>query len=710
MSQNFVKNERYQVKTPHGWSDFEGVTVSYHNHALKLDYGSNAITATGPHKIFTDGSDNPTKASELKVGDVLTGNSIEAIDEVRHDDQPSAYYDLFNVENKDHSYIANDIKVSNSDELAFAQPRVAREMWASVFPTLSCLAPDTYVLGDHGYMKIKHYFSGQEVPGEYFKIFNHNLYTHRFKKEPLSHGYVSPASETLIVTTKTGYQVEVTPKHPLLTPNGMIPAKNLSAGDMLRCDLGMKIFGPTKYHGEVPCSDEASGYPEYVMMYRRASVIAFLSRELHEDRPYPCLYQLKLLMANLGIATAIVRSRLRVIEDYLGLYESIFGDTIETIPAEGDFWVDHFHDEIVSIEESYQEVTYDFTVPDAHSFLQNGIMGSNTGGRCIVTSTPSDDETLFAELWRNAVKTIDEHGNELEVGINGFKALKVTWDQHPERDESYKRLQIAQFGEEKFRREHELEFISMEETLIDPVFLSTYEGIDPISKTGQIRWYKKLDREQIYVVGYDPSLGTGRDNAAIVIYEFPSMVQVGEWIHNKSDVPTQIKILKRILDMFRDAGFDEDNVYWSLENNSIGEAPLVMIKHEIGDDEFFGTFMRERKRRNTVRIRGGFYTDHTEKMKACNRFKIWLEQGKMTINSKALIAELKGFVAQGRTYKARPGDTDDIVMATMLVIRMVEILMQDEDEYMEELGVTASNLFDDDDDDEDGWGAPMPIL
>ena len=186
--------------------------------------------------------------------------------------------------------------------------------------------------------------------------------------------------------------------------------------------------------------------------------------------------------------------------------------------------------------------------------------------------------------------------------------------------------------------------------------------------------------------------------------------RVGEWIHNKSDVPTQIGVLKKILDMFKNEGFDEDNVFWSLENNSIGEAPLVLIKNEVGVDEFFGTFMKERKKRNNVRVRGGFFTDHTAKMSACSRFKVWFEQDKMKIMSKPLLAELKGFVRSGRTYKARSGDTDDIVMATLLVVRMVEIVMKDEEDYLEELGVTASNLLDDDDEDSDGWRQPMPIL
>lgn len=713
MGSTFIKNDKYLIKTPHGWDDFEGITVSYHTEAFDIEFDDNSnIKATEGHKFFNnDGS--LIRTEDLTVGHHLSGKSISNITPINHDNYYKPYYDIFNVDNDDHSYIANDINVSNSDELAFAKKRVAREMWSSIFPTLSCLHPDTYVLGQYGYMKIKHYFSGQEVPGEYFEFIGERIYGGSGKFEPLSHGYVSPSSHTIKIKTLTGYNIEVTPDHPLCIDHigNMIPAKHIKYNHALRCDLNMQMFGMSRYTGHIlDCNGD---FPEYVMLYDKVSTIEFIKNHIHQELPIGGQHQIKLQLANLGIISTIGNEGIKIHRHSVDVYSHVFGYILDDsfiTDINLDICDFYYYDPVDVIGEGHLDVTYDFTVPESHAFLQNGIMGSNTGGKCIITSTPSDDETLFAEIWRGATKTIDENGEDTDIGINGFKAYKAKWDEHPERDESYKKLQIAQYGEEKFRREHELEFISMEETLLDPVVLSTYEAIDPISKSGQIRWYKPLERDKMYFIGYDPSLGTGRDNAAIVIFEFPTLIQVGEWIHNKSDVPTQIGVLKKILDMFKNEGFDEDNVFWSLENNSIGEAPLVLIKNEVGVDEFFGTFMKERKKRNNVRVRGGFFTDHTAKMSACSRFKVWFEQDKMKVMSKPLLAELKGFVRSGRTYKARSGDTDDIVMATLLVVRMVEIVMKDEEDYLEELGVTASNLLDDDDEDSDGWRQPMPIL
>jgi hypothetical protein len=46
----------------------------------------------------------------------------------------------------------------------------------------------------------------------------------------------------------------------------------------------------------------------------------------------------------------------------------------------------------------------------------------------------------------------------------------------------------------------------------------------------------------------------------------------------------------------------------------------------------------------------------------------------MTVNSKNLISELKTFVANGPSYAAKPGETDDLVMSLLLSVRMAMLL------------------------------------
>ena len=78
----------------------------------------------------------------------------------------------------------------------------------------------------------------------------------------------------------------------------------------------------------------------------------------------------------------------------------------------------------------------------------------STGGKCFITSTPNQDNDQFAQIWKQAEKTIDAHGNETDVGVNGFKSIKVDWQEHPDRDQVWADEEQGKIGEERFRREH----------------------------------------------------------------------------------------------------------------------------------------------------------------------------------------------------------------------------------------------------------------
>jgi hypothetical protein len=148
----------------------------------------------------------------------------------------------------------------------------------------------------------------------------------------------------------------------------------------------------------------------------------------------------------------------------------------------------------------------------------------STGGKCIITSTPNQDNDQFAQIWNDAVKNIDEYGNPTKVGKNGFASIKYIWSDHPDRDASWGDHERSKIGEERFLREHECKFITADETLVNSMVLTNISGIDPINKIGQLRVYDKIEKGFMYVVAWDPSLGTGGDPAAIEIFRLPDLV------------------------------------------------------------------------------------------------------------------------------------------------------------------------------------------
>ena len=295
-----------------------------------------------------------------------------------------------------------------------------------------------------------------------------------------------------------------------------------------------------------------------------------------------------------------------------------------------------------------------------------------TGGKAIITSTPNSDEDQFALLWKGANKMEDSYGNPTEVGINGFRAYRSYWNEHPDRDEAWANAQRAQLGEDRFRREMCCEFIINDETLIAPAKLIDLQGHEPLYRTGQVRWYQKPRPGRIYSVSLDPSLGTGGDPAAIQVFEANTTEQVAEWRHNRTPIPEQIRILADICRHINEQVNDINSIYYSIENNTIGEAALISIA-EYGEEKIQGYFLSE-PGGGSRRYRKGFNTTHKPKLAACNKLKTLIESGKMKIRSASLVSELKTFVASGTGYAAKPGETDDLVMATVLNIRMLQLL------------------------------------
>jgi hypothetical protein len=300
----------------------------------------------------------------------------------------------------------------------------------------------------------------------------------------------------------------------------------------------------------------------------------------------------------------------------------------------------------------------------------------STGGGAIITSTPNSDEDQFAFIWKGANKTEDEFGNQKELGINGFKAYRAYWTEHPDRDEDWATEQRNILGIERFRREMDCEFIISDETLISPTKLIDLEGVtEPLYKTGQVRWYKRPQKDKIYTVALDPSLGTGGDPSAIQVYEANSTCQVAEWRHNRTPITDQIRILVEIVKHINETVQHPESVYYSVENNTIGEAALLCIE-QYGEQNIEGYFLSD----NTVvsasgrRYRKGFNTTNKSKIAACAKLKTLVETDKMTISSPSLIGELKNFVAHGTSYAGKPGETDDLVMSTLLAIRMLQVL------------------------------------
>jgi hypothetical protein len=86
-------------------------------------------------------------------------------------------------------------------------------------------------------------------------------------------------------------------------------------------------------------------------------------------------------------------------------------------------------------------------------------------------------------------------------------------------------------------------------------------------------------------------------------------------------------------------------------------------------------------------------------MSACAKFKQMVENDSMIIKSKNLVSEMKNFVASGNSFKAKPGEHDDLVMSTLLAVRMASTISSWDQKLFERLRDSAEELI-----------MPMPII
>jgi len=235
------------------------------------------------------------------------------------------------------------------------------------------------------------------------------------------------------------------------------------------------------------------------------------------------------------------------------------------------------------------------------------------------------------------------------------------------------------------------EFLSDEETLIDSMCLArlTNHAKEPSYYIGTTRYYAELKANAGYLVTLDPCTGTGGDFAAIQVFQIPDMIQIAEWSHNKTNTRNQIRMLIQILSYIDETLKDMEDqmgdpeIYWTVENNGVGQAAIQVIE-QTGEDRFPGIFVSDRRRSSSSRISKGMFTSRTKAVE-CARLKSLVESNRMTINSKNLVRQLKYFVATENSFKAKPPEHDDLVSATLLIVKLLDVVIKWEDRNTDRL-------------------------
>lgn len=293
----------------------------------------------------------------------------------------------------------------------------------------------------------------------------------------------------------------------------------------------------------------------------------------------------------------------------------------------------------------------------------------STGGTCIVTSTPNGDNDVFAELWRGAL-----------AETNGFGYQFISWNQPPGRDEKFKKKGIGRIGIRRWKQEYECEFLSSEALLIDPLVLASLteqiKKYKPVTTKQDFTFWEEIKIGSTYIIGIDPSTGSGEDFCVIILFEFPNMVQVGQYRSNTMSTNEIYGTLKKLLTVLERK---QCTTYFSVENNGIGEGIITLYESDDNPPEQ-SEFVSEQGAN-----RRGMTTTSKKKMKACINLREMVELRNMTIKSGILLNELKAFVRKRGSYNAQRGSTDDCVSACLIVVRILQEISEFENAAFEKL-------------------------
>ena len=145
----------------------------------------------------------------------------------------------------------------------------------------------------------------------------------------------------------------------------------------------------------------------------------------------------------------------------------------------------------------------------------------STGGACIINSTPRGIGGFYHSMWVDAI-----------AQSNGFNALRLYWNMHPERDQAWYNQMAAALGPRRTAQEIDGDFLGSGNTVFD---LSDIKAIEdclddyPVIEkrfNGQYRRYLNPNPEFEYFIGADVATGRNTDYSSFTCMDRDGEEQV----------------------------------------------------------------------------------------------------------------------------------------------------------------------------------------
>jgi hypothetical protein len=277
--------------------------------------------------------------------------------------------------------------------------------------------------------------------------------------------------------------------------------------------------------------------------------------------------------------------------------------------------------------------------------------------KLVIISTPNG-LNLFYKIWVDSA----EHRND-------FKNVEIHWSQVPGRDQVWREQEIRNLGsEDKFRTEHECDFIGSTNTLISANKLKTLVFRNPIYKNNEgLRVYEKPKEKHSYITLVDTSRGQGIDYSAFCVIDVTEIPYKVIAVFRNNMISPMI-----YPNLIMNTSREYNEAFVLVEINDIGGQVADILYKELEYENVLISSVRGRKGQT---LDGGFGNSDTQlgirttkvvKRLGCSILKSMIESDKLLINDIDIMRELVTFISKNASYEAETGSHDDLVMCLVL--------------------------------------------
>jgi hypothetical protein len=317
------------------------------------------------------------------------------------------------------------------------------------------------------------------------------------------------------------------------------------------------------------------------------------------------------------------------------------------------------------------------------------------GTEVILESTANGVGNSFHRLWQGAVKgendyiaifvpwyLMTEYRRKAPEGFERTSEEEVLVTRYGLEDDQlyWRRLKIAEGGEDKFRQEYpatpEEAFIvsgsnvfnieKLSKLVPQPILAKREFNFESSmmedAKDGSIEIFKYPTFEDSFAVGADVSLGVGKDYSTAVVIN--ARREVCAVYRNNTIDPSQFGDLLFYLGRYY------NNALLAVESNSMGIATLNRLTQMGYVNMYYQTKMANVSKEEGTRI--GWRTTSASKPAIIGFLKNAIEQEDIWIPSRVIIGELMNYVADdsGKT-NAIVGQNDDTVIALAIALEVI---------------------------------------